>query len=169
MRALSTLLLILAFVTQSFTHQTSRAGVMPPSVIQEVELTAEEEREARALVALFIKKFAEKKDIGVTIDELFVSDFTRTLIERNERDPFVLIQSEVPLAVPTETLREYYIAVVNIWYLTWALFHAHRCSLDVDKKDDDFKFEDTYPRAVVSLIKSEPLLLRFYREGWEWN
>ena len=166
MRTLSTLLLMLALAAHSFAHQTGRAGEAPSAKAQEEGLTLTEEREARAVAALFIKRFAEKHDIGMLIDELFVSDFTRRLSEQNERDPFVLVQREVPLAVPPTELRAYYTAVVNVWSLTWQLFDAYRCSRgSTEREEDDPKLEDAYPRAAVKFINSEPLLLRFYRHG----
>jgi hypothetical protein len=52
----------------------------------EEKLSVEEEREARSMATLFIKRWQETEDIGPLVDEFFVADFA----ERLRAEPEVL-------------------------------------------------------------------------------
>lgn len=81
------------------------------------ELTADEERESKALAELFVKRMAEKKDIAPILRELFADDFLDRYMTEPENESFLFIKGKLARSVSKSELQRYYTATMNFWYL----------------------------------------------------
>ncbi|HEX8161535.1 MAG TPA: hypothetical protein VF538_06660 [Pyrinomonadaceae bacterium] len=143
-------------------------------------ITAEEEREARALLEEFNGKFVETNDIGPLIKDYFVPDFSSRLSGGEQTFPLELIGWKDEAAPPDpEDLRRFYVAATNLLQVVFPLYAAaaKKCAEDEDREDaheagaagegecddgHDPKWRKFLPPAAVEIVESDPLL----REMW---
>ena len=172
-RLITTLLAVLLTLSGA-----TRAPASPRD--EDSSITADEEREARELLAEFNGKFVETNDIEPLIEDYFVPDFTSRLPRKGETYPFALVDWKEEAAPPDpEDLRRFYVATTNFLHAFFPLYAAaaKKCAEEEDKEDGDEgraggdvgcdgshdpKLEKTLPPAAVEIMKADPLL----REMW---
>lgn len=167
LRSLISLLLIASFAIATAGRSAVRQEDTPEQT-QEVTLTPDEEREARALAKEFIERFEKEEDVTSLIKDLYVSDFTERL--RNHMDSnFPLAASpEVAAQMSSDEILRAYAASINCIYLATRLFIEYERKQEQERvKRGETKNQDEapepmiselIPRSIVELIQSDPLL-----------
>ncbi len=139
-------------------------GAMPaaahPRLTQENEhekITPEEEREARKLASLFVKRFRETNDIAPLIDELFVEDVGKRLRYDTEGIPMIFVERDVAWQAAPAELSRFYIAQFNFVTLTLEYWMTYPHVLEADDEDArEPELEQMFPSEVAGVLRSDP-------------
>ncbi|MFL6210949.1 MAG: hypothetical protein ACJ74W_19025 [Pyrinomonadaceae bacterium] len=137
----------------------SRARAVPRAD-EDLTTTAEEEREARALVEAFNKKLNATHDIAPLIKEYFVADFAARLPQHADTFPFILIEWKDKSTPPTPSdLQQFYVAATNFLHTLVPIWlAADEQRPEQESEHEAAQLKDALPPAAVELMMHEPAL-----------
>lgn len=155
LRPFITLLLILTLAALA-TAFPLQSPPRPPLDRDEEKLTPEEEREARQVAALFLKRWQETEDIGPLMEEFFVPDFA----DRLRHEPQVLylaeIRRELLVTENRDELERHYVAMTNFVRLVFRLYEVHEAMGPSSEEQDGPELYEVIPAGVWNLLRSNP-------------
>lgn len=162
MRVFFSLLLVAALAAGA---RPSPAGLNAPAAPDdEQQLSPEEEREARALLARFKGRLRETNDFGPILDELFVGDF-RERLWQVPRDwlPWGFLDELLAVNSDRAALRRHYLAWMNFYALVYKLSEAARALKKEAGGDgeDEVKAKDIFSPEIVEVLAGDPTLAKF--------
>lgn len=144
------------------------APALPSPPDDDLQITSDEEAEARALLGEFNRKFIETDDIAPLVEDYFVADFASRLVEPPNIFPFSLIgwKGENAPAGPEDRQR-FYVAATNFLHNLFPLYAARMsvCARpegdegrDETCGDDEPKLDKVLPPAAIEIINTAPQL-----------
>jgi hypothetical protein len=168
-RALVANLLVVVLMTTANggSFITTRSSAAQDEGEQE-KITAEEEKEARELAELLIRRLQETNDVAPLVCELFVPDYAARLKQdaATNKSLVLLSQSAVEQA-SREELARYAVALNNSFYLAGLFALAYENSHtaeDVDQEWGAAYYKQLLPPDIIELCKSDPILRVLFEE-----
>jgi hypothetical protein len=126
------------------------------------KLSASEEREIRE----FARRFSEQLQVTRNLTPFLNKPLASTMWDKvltDTDDPIGLIKRDVALKVSRNELRQFYLAMLNIGYLS-DLYIYSKFSLE-KTRIRDLPPEQQYPSNVFRLMKSNPTLAKWWKES----
>jgi hypothetical protein len=126
------------------------------------KLSANEEREVRE----FARRFSERLQITRDLAPFLNQPLASTMLDRVLADtdnPVALVKRDVALKVGRTELRQFYIAMSNIGYLS-DLYLYGKFSLE-KTRIRDLSPNKQYPPRVARLMKSNPIIAKWWKES----
>ena len=139
-----------------------------PTQAQEMELTPDEEREARELAEDFIERLEESEDVTPLVKEFYVGDFPERLRDRMERVFPLAAKPDVAAQMTSDEILRAYAASINCIYLASVHYTeilsrraSEKAKRGLPKDSDtekDLTIEELIPPKLIKLIQSDPAL-----------
>ncbi len=160
-RHIITFLLVLAISSTAIVYPTgTRARSFSVALEDEPQLTPEELREARELVARFGERWRKTTDYEQIVSELFVQDFPERLRQASLHEiPWWFVDKHLLAAASREELWRFYIATMNLYGLMFRLVEiAQRQKQQSDNSEGDLGPTDVLSPEAINVLRSDPLL-----------
>lgn len=157
LRPVITLLLTITLMINA-TALAARSGTDdPPASKDDEKITAQEEQEARELVAQLTKRWQETEDIGPLVDEFYISDFAERLRHEPQLLYFAELKEELLRTATPLELRRHYVAMTNFLHLISRLYTVYE-SARTGNDEQDLDLKRIIPANILSVFESNPNL-----------
>jgi hypothetical protein len=111
-----------------------------------------EKKNVERLALSFFRRMEEKQDFAPLVKEFFVPDYLSRYLLEKETDWFLRLDPEVAAQVSRADLQRYYVALMNLGYLSSLYFVSQTARADADPLPD----EQLMPHGLLKLIKQHP-------------
>ncbi|HEY6188314.1 MAG TPA: hypothetical protein VIW80_11570 [Pyrinomonadaceae bacterium] len=157
LRPFITLLLTIT-LTINATAQAARNGTDDtPADKDDEKITAQEEREARELVAQLTTRWQETEDIGPLVEEFYVSDFAERLRHEPQLLYFAELKEELLTPETPPELKRHYVAMTNFLHLIFRLYTVYE-SMRTKDDEQELDLKRIIPANILNVFESNPNL-----------
>ena len=163
---LPSVITLLLTITLMINATALAAQSMPdetPAHKDDDKITAQEEREARSLVAELTRRWQETEDIGPLIDEFYVGDFAERLRHEPQLLFFAELRKEQLTPETSDDLRRHYVAMTNFLHLILRIYAVYE-AVRTPRDDEHLDLKHILPANIWNVFESNPTLKALMEE-----
>jgi hypothetical protein len=157
LRPFITLLLTITLLINATAQAARNRTDDPPADKEEEKITAQEEQEARELVAQLTTRWQETEDIGPLVEEFYVSDFAERLRHEPQLFYFTELKEELLTQATPPELRRHYVAMTNFVHLVFRLYTVYESTRTKDD-EQELDLKRIIPVNILNVFESNPNL-----------